>query len=251
MVGRQPGAPVTGLSVDCGQADLSRWPYTLPVVAQIAEQGLALSPGVTILIGQNGSGKSTLVEALAAAWGRRVTAFRSDWLQQAAADPSAEDSDLNRSLRLVYTRGGPSGGLFFRAERLHAQADWFSSRGQWKDRMGGVDVLARSHGEGFLAILAAMVAEPGLYVLDEPESALSFDSCLILLALLADMRAAGSQVVLATHSPVLAALPHAHLLQLDDHGIRPVQYSDADLVISWRTFLHAPERFTRHLDDSP
>lgn len=198
---------MTGVSIDRGQADLSRWPYTVPVVAQIAAHGLALDPGVTVLIGQNGSGKSTVVEALAAAWGRRVTAVRGDWIQQAAADPSGEDSDLNRSLRLAYTRGGPTGGLFFRAERLHAQEHWFSCRGQWKDRLGGVDVLARSHGEGFLEILGAMVSEPGLYILDEPESALSFDSCLILLALLGDMRAAGSQVVLATHSPVLARPP--------------------------------------------
>jgi predicted ATPase len=247
VVSRQPGVPVTGLSVDRGQAELDRWPYTLPVVAQIVEQGLPVSPGVTILIGQNGSGKSTLVEALAASWGRRVSTFRDDWLQQAAARPSGEDSDLNRSLRLDYTSGGPSAGLFLRAERLHSQAGWFSSRGRWGDRMGRSDMLARSHGEGFLEILSAMTAEPGLYVLDEPESALSFDSCLILLALMVNMTAAGSQIVLATHSPILAALPGAHLLQLDEEGIRPVVYDDTDLVTSWRGFLDSPERYLRHL----
>ncbi|SDJ09947.1 Predicted ATPase [Frankineae bacterium MT45] len=235
------------VSVDRGQADLSRWPYTMPVVAQIVEQGLDLSPGLTILIGQNGSGKSTLVEALAAAWGRRITAFRSDWLQRAAAEPSTEDSDLNRSMRLHYTPGGATGGLFLRAERLHAQAEWFSGRGRWSDRMAGVDVLARSHGEGFLEILAAMVSDPGLYVLDEPESALSFDSCLMLLTLMSDMIAAGSQLVLATHSPILAAMPGALLLQLDEGGIRPVSYDETDLVTSWRSFLNTPEAFLRHL----
>lgn len=89
MASRQPGAPVRALSVDTGRADRGRWPYTMPVVAQIVEQGLALSPGVTILIGHNGSGKSTLVEALAAVWGRRITAVRADWLQRAVAvDPA-------------------------------------------------------------------------------------------------------------------------------------------------------------------
>jgi predicted ATPase len=239
--------PVRRLTVDRGQARLDRWPYTMAVVAQILDEGLDLSPGVTILIGQNGSGKSTVVEALAAAWGRRIGAFRSDWVQKAAAQPSAEDSDLNESLRLQYTRGGPNGGLFLRAERLHAQADWFSAGGRWSQRMGGVNVLARSHGEGFLEILAAMVAEPGLYILDEPESALSFDSCLILLTLMTDMVAAGSQIVLATHSPVLAALPGAHLLQLATDGIHPVAYDDTDLVVSWRAFLAAPDRYLRHL----
>jgi predicted ATPase len=247
MANRQPGAPIRALRVDRGQAQLDRWPYTLPVVAQLVADGLRLDPGVTILIGANGAGKSTVVEALAAAWGRRVSTFRSDWLQQAAAEPSAEDSDLNRSLQLEFTPGGPSAGLFLRAERLHAQAGWFSQRGRWSERMGGEPVLARSHGEGFLDILSAMVAEAGLYILDEPESALSFDSCLVLLTLMTDMVAAGSQIVLATHSPILAALPGALLLQLDARGIHPVAYDDTDLVTSWRGFLAAPQSYLRYL----
>lgn len=238
------------LSVARGQIAPRQWLYTMPAVAQIAEHGLDLDPGITVLIGENGSGKSTVVEALAAAWGRRITAFRQDWVQQAAAQRSPEDSDLHRALQLQFTRGGPTGGLFLRAERLHAQIDSFSgpqSRGRWNDRLGGERLLTRSHGEGFLQILSAMTAETGLYILDEPESALSFDSCLVLLALMADMRAAGSQIVLATHSPVLAALPGSHLLQLDADGIHPVDYDDSHLVTSWRSFLSAPDRYLRHL----
>jgi predicted ATPase len=247
MASRQPGAPVTEISIDRGAARTGRWPYTLPVVRQILEQGLRLDSGVTVLVGQNGSGKSTIVEALAAAWARRVTAFRTDYLQAAAGEPSAEDSDLHRSIRLTYTRGGPSGGLFLRAERLHAFADEFSRPGgRWTARMHG-PLLQLSHGEGFLEVLAGMTHEPGLYILDEPESALSFDSCLVLLQILADMRAAGSQIVLATHSPVLASLPGATLLQLDADGITPVAYDDSDLVVSWRSFLQAPGRYLRHL----
>lgn len=108
-------------------------------------------------------------------------------------------------------------------------------------------LLARSHGEGFLEVLAAMTTEPGLYVLDEPESALSFDSCLVLLALLGRMREAGSQVVLATHSPVLAALPGARLRQLEPDGIRPVRHDDTTVATSYRAFLADPRRFLRHL----
>ncbi len=244
--GRQPGAPVTRLTVDRGQSDPGRWPYTVPAVRQVYDDGLALAPGATVLIGANGAGKSTLVEAIAAAWARRITAFRQDWLQRSIAEPSAEDSDLHRALRLTCTRGGPTGGLFLRAERLHAQADQFASRGRWSERIDG-PLLGRSHGEGFLQVLAGMVAEPGLYVLDEPESALSFDSSLMLLTILRDMLDAGSQVVLATHSPVLAALPGATLLQLDGDGITPVAYDDCDLVTSWRAFLERPDAFLRHL----
>ncbi|HEV7188455.1 MAG TPA: AAA family ATPase [Blastococcus sp.] len=246
VASRQPGAPVTGLSIDRGQADAERWPYTVPVVRQILDRGLTLEPGATVLIGPNGAGKSTIVEAVAAVWGRRMSAFREDWLQQSVAAPSEEDSDLHRSLRLTFTRGGPTGGLFLRAERLHAQAHGFTHRGRWSERVDG-PLLTRSHGEGFLQVLAGMVAEPGFYVLDEPESALSFDSCLVLLTIMSDMLAAGSQILLATHSPLLAGLPGAHLLQVDERGITPVAYDDCDLVTSWRRFLTGPETYLRHL----
>ena len=195
------------------------------------EHGLTLAAGVTVLIGENGGGKSTMVEAVAAVWARRVTAFRSDWLQRSVATPSGEDSDLHLAPRLSYTRGGPTGGMFLRAERLHAQAGEFTHRGRWAQRVDG-PVLHRSHGEGFLTGLAAMTAEPGLYVLDEPEAALSFDSCLILLTLMGDMVRAGSQILLATHSPILAALPGATLLQLGPDGITPIDYDICDLVAS-------------------
>ena len=247
MANRQPGVPVTELTIDHGQADPDRWPYTVPAVRQIWEHGLRLATGATVLIGDNGSGKSTLVEAVAAVWSRRVTAFHDDWLQQSVAEPSDEDSDLHRALRLTFTRGGPAGGLFLRAERLHAQAARFTHhRGRWAERIEA-PLLHRSHGEGFLDVLAGMTAEPGLYILDEPESALSFDSCLVLLTLMNDMLRAGSQIMLATHSPILAALPGADLLQLDHDGIRPVDYDASNLVSSWRSFLHAREGYLRHL----
>jgi predicted ATPase len=92
-----------------------------------------------------------------------------------------------------------------------------------------------------------MSDEPGLYVLDEPESALSFDSSLALLQIMVDMRAAGSQILLATHSPVLAAVPGARILHLDDAGISEVAYDDAEVVTAWRSFLDAPDRYLRHL----
>ena len=240
------------LTIDRGRARPDEWPYTLPAVAHVLRHGLPLDPGVTVLVGPNGSGKSTLVEALAAVWARRVGAFRSDFAQQALGQPSTEDSDLHDALRLEYTPGGPSGGVFLRAERFHAQAPTLipvTGRGRWAERLDGHPVLARSHGEGFLEVLAGMTAEVGLYVLDEPESALSFDSSLTLLALMHRMRAAGSQIVLATHSPILASLPGARLLELGDHGITPIDYDSSDLVTSWRSFLAEPSRYLHYLAD--
>lgn len=246
MASRQPGAPVTKLTIDRGQADADCWPYTLPVVRHVWRHGLPLAPGATILLGDNGSGKSTLVEAIAAAWARQITSIRNDWLQQMVAAPSEEDSDLHRALRLTYTHGGATGGMFLRAERLHAQAEAFSSRGRWAERID-TPLLHQSHGEGFLQVLSGMAAETGLYVLDEPEAALSFQGCLALLSILIEMLESGSQVIVATHSPILAALPLADLLQLDSDGIHSVVYDDSDLATSWRAFLKAPEAYLRHL----
>ena len=92
----------------------------------------------------------------------------------------------------------------------------------------------------------------GLYLMDEPESALSFTSCLKLLALLADIAERGSQVICATHSPLLASLPGAQIMEVGDHGIREVAWSDLELVDHWRRFLSRPDTYLRHLtDDDP
>ncbi len=97
-------------------------------------------------------------------------------------------------------------------------------------------------------MLSGMTHEPGLYVLDEPESALSFDSSLALLQIMGDMRAAGSQVILATHSPILTSVRAARILHLDHDGITQVDYDQTELVRQWRAFLQAPDRYLRHLD---
>jgi predicted ATPase len=237
-------------TVDRGRADPDRWPYTLPAVAQLFDEGLVLDPGVTVLLGENGTGKSTIVEAIATAWGRRTAVFRDDVAMRIVSGASDEDSDLDRALRLESTRGGGTAGFFLRAERFHQQAPALATSRRWRDRLGDVPLLQQSHGEGFLAVLAGMAHEVGLYVLDEPESALSFTSSLALLQILEDIRAGGSQVVLATHSPILAALPDACLLQLDQGGIHRVSYDECELTRNWRLFLDDPRRYTRHLKDT-
>jgi len=107
---------------------------------------------------------------------------------------------------------------------------------------------AQSHGESFLDVLRARFEDVGVYFLDEPEAALSFQSSLALLALLNTMRAEGSQVIVSTHSPILASMPGATILELGDHGIRVVQNpEDLALIQHWRSFLDSPERYLRHL----
>jgi predicted ATPase len=105
-----------------------------------------------------------------------------------------------------------------------------------------------SHGESFLALLHARFDSPGFYVLDEPESALSFSACLGLVGLLHDLAEAGtSQILIATHSPVVAAIPGAKILQFDDDGFHETSWEELELVQHYRSFLAEPMRYLRHL----
>lgn len=115
---------------------------------------------------------------------------------------------------------------------------------------GGEKLQQQSHGESFLAVLRHRFDEQGVYFLDEPEAALSFHSCLALLSLLDTMRKEGSQILVATHSPLLVCLPGATLLALDEAGVRVVKgFDELDLVRHWRSFLAEPTRYFRHLFD--
>ena len=227
------------------RADPSRrlpggWPFDLPAVAQVLAEGLDVPPGVTFLVGENGSGKSTLLEAVAAVYPRRG-AFAT------GPGPSVEDSPLRWHLRAVTAPMASPNGFFLRAEVMHSFLAAVDADAGQARAWGGERLNERSHGESFLAVLRHRFADRGVFFLDEPESALSFASSLGLLALLDVLRQEGSQAVVATHSPLLVALPGATLLEVGEWGLREAEYDDLDLVRSWRGFLDAPQRYLRHL----
>jgi predicted ATPase len=188
---------------------------------------------------------STIVEALAEVYPR--TGALATYGHIAGPTASAEDSPLPRHLRARTHPLASPHGFFLRAERMHAylaevDADPTQTRG-WQ----GERLQQRSHGESFLTVLRHRFAKIGVYFMDEPEAALSFRSSLGLIALLDVLRSEGSQVVVATHSPVLASLPGATLLELGEWGMRPATYDELELVRDWRGFLEAPQRWLRHL----
>jgi predicted ATPase len=217
-------------------ADLGAWPASLPPVRQVLTEGIDLGP-VTVITGENGAGKSTLLEAIAIAYGVNAEGGSTGAMHQTRRT----ESDLATQLQLVRGAGAPKRGFLLRAETMHG---FFS----YLEDLGFKSFHDRSHGESFLDLVAERSRIRGLWLLDEPESALSLSSCLALIGLLKDLVAAGSQVILSTHSPVLAAYPGAGLYELGDWGIRPSTYDDLDLVRSWRTFLGEPRRYLRHLD---
>ena len=220
------------------------WYWDLPAVAQLRAEGLALAP-VTVLVGENGTGKSTLVEAVAHAWQESLTAQVKHWGRK----PYAEDAALWQELALDAPWPRPQGGIWLRAEAMHERFAGIDDDAFELRAFDGVPLNARSHGEGFLAFLESRTLERGLWILDEPESALSLRSSLRLLALLHGIQAAGSQVLLATHSPVLAALPGARIYELGDDGFTEQEWADLDLVRDWQAFFDAPERLLHHLLD--
>lgn len=216
--------------------DRDRWPATLGPVRRLLDEGLDLGP-MTVLTGDNGAGKSTLVEAIAIAYGLNAEGGTT----AARHTTRATESDLGDHLLLVREPGAPKQGFFLRAETMHGLSTYLEEIG------ASGDLHALSHGESFLEILAERSRIRGLWLLDEPESALSLSGCLALIGILRDLVAGGSQILLSTHSPVLAAMPGARLLELDETGWHESAYDDLALVRTWRAFLDAPERFLRHL----
>lgn len=221
--------------------DARAWPYRVPAVAALLADGLDFGQA-TVLVGENGSGKSTILEALAAVYGLNPEGGSTG----ARFSTAATESPLAEVLQISRGAGSSRGGYFVRAETMHGLFTYLASNGPSFHHL--------SHGESFRAVLEDKTRDargrvrPGLYLLDEPESALSFSSSLHALATLADLLAdPGVQVVLATHSPILAALPGATILQLSDVGLEPRAWADLDLVVNERYFLADPQRFLRHL----
>ena len=216
------------------------WPRTVPAIAPILPQGHALGPGPTVLVGENGSGKSTVLEVLAAALGLNAEGG------SAGARHTTRRSEPGH-LDLVVERspGADRWAYFLRDETLHGLYSYLEDNPNTHRPETAFHEL--SHGEGFLSLLGSRAAPRGLYLLDEPDAALSFTGTLSLLTLLGDLVAGGAQVVVATHSPVLAALPGARLLEVGAWGLRPAAWAGLELTASWRQFLADPQSFLRHL----
>lgn len=255
-------------------ADVTRFPFCVPAIASL--DTLDLDAPVVCFVGENGSGKSTLLEAIAIA----AALPSAGGVGRALDDPTlADQRSLASALRLSW-RTRSTRGLFLRAEdffnfqlrvaqeRAEFLANLARLQVEYADRslqakalaMGpaqaslsalerryGADPDARSHGEAFLNFFQERLVPGGLYLLDEPEAALSPQRQLTLLAMMLDLVREGAQFILATHSPLLLAYPEARLYSFDEATIERVAWDDTEHVRITRDFLADPERYLRQL----
>jgi predicted ATPase len=205
------------------------YPFNLPVVR--LTETLAFHSNVTFLVGENGSGKSTLIEALAVAWGFNAEGGSRD--HQYATRIS--HSPLHQFVRPVRSPQKARDGYFLRAESFFTTATYLESTGT--GRAGQTGLHQQSHGESFFNLFDNRFEGEGLYIMDEPEAALSPSRQLSFLARMHELVSKGSQFIIATHSPIILGYPNAWIYQTSQHGLERVDYEDTDHYQVTRNFL--------------
>lgn len=216
----------------------------LPMVQFLAEKkSLSFSSPVTFLVGENGTGKSTLLEAIAVAYGFNAEGGTKNF----RFETTQTHSRLWEHLTLV-KRGYAQDGFFLRAESLYNAASYIDQTGV-NTYYGGKSLHQQSHGESFLSVVQNRFGGKGLYLLDEPEAALSPMRLLTLMAEMDKLVKEDSQFIIATHSPILMAFPGAEILEFSQNGVCSVNYRDTEHYRVTKQFLEAPERMLHYLLD--
>lgn len=211
------------------------YPFNLPVIRNLHE--MTFHPKVTFVVGENGSGKSTLIEALAVAWGFNAEGGSKNF----NFATRASHSPLHRFVRPVRSARNAKDGYFLRAEshfNVSTQVEDLGVSGY-----GDVSLHEQSHGESFFALIDNRFRGQGLYILDEPEAALSPNRQLSFLGRLHELVGQNSQFIIATHSPIILGYPDAWIYQTTPHGLERVAYEDTDHFQITRSFFNRRETF--------
>ena len=221
-------------------SDRDAYPFCLPMFRE-GDFELSFDAPVTIIVGENGSGKSTLLEGIAVIAGFDEAGGGPGYMPVDHSNALEENGGLlEQAMRAAWLPKVGS-GWFFRAESFFSVARYLDEAA--REPFGGPppDFLSHSHGEGFMRFFEERCQRPGIFIFDEPESALSMARQFDFLKLLKRMQDAGnSQVIMATHSPILMALPDARLLRLEKYGLRPVAIEDTDHYRMMREFILDP-----------
>lgn len=221
-----------------GQTDSSLYPFNIPAVRRL--ESLEFDQPVTFLVGENGSGKSTILESLAV-----LAGFNSEGGTKNYSFSTADTtSELHEKIRLVRGPQREKNGFFLRAESFYN----VSTESEKLDlRYGDRSLHDQSHGESFLSLVNHRFGPNGLYILDEPEAALSPQRQLSLMARIHDLTKQNSQFIIASHSPILMAYPGAAIYLLDDEGISRTSYEQTEHYKLTLDFLFNHQAYVRKL----
>jgi predicted ATPase len=224
-----------------------KYPFSLDAVKNIST--IKLHPKVTFFIGENGSGKSTLMEAIAVSWGFNPEGGTKNF----NFGTYESHSNLHDYLRLSRGAKRPKDGFFLRAESFFNVASEIHRLDESGfgppiiDSYGGVPLHEQSHGESFMALLINRFGGNGFYILDEPEAALSPTRQMTMIARMHELVKADSQFLIATHSPILLSYPNAKIYQLEENGLKSIEYKETEHYQITRDFLNRPDKMLKIL----
>ena len=216
---------------------------SLPVVKYLNKhKELSFDESVTFFVGENGTGKSTLIEAIAVRAGYNGEGGSKN------LNFETRQTVSNYSQYMSIAKAGyEKDGFFLRAESFYNVATQLEDLGFDLDAYGGKSLHEQSHGESFLALVQNRFGGNGLYILDEPEAALSPSRQLTLLAEIKQLVDMNSQFIIATHSPILMAYPNATIYEISEKGIEKVKYEECEHYVLTKEFLNYPQRMLKYL----
>lgn len=221
----------------------------LPVVRHLERSPIEFKRRITFIVGENGSGKSTLVEGIAAAFGFNPEGGSLNF----SFETRATHSELWRCLKLSKLKR-PKDGFFLRSESFYNASSYLeeldeipASAPPVLEAYGGTSLHKMSHGEGFLKLVQNRFFGHGLYLLDEPEAALSPMKIMTLICEIDRLAKADSQFIIATHSPMLMATPNAEVLFIGEDGVKSVDYRDTEHYLVTKLFLENPDKMLGYL----
>ncbi|MBQ9992079.1 MAG: AAA family ATPase [Firmicutes bacterium] len=216
-----------------------------------SRDGMEFEQAVTFFVGENGTGKSTLLEAIAVAYGFNPEGGSRNF----SFSTASTHSELCELLTLSRSRHAKD-GFFLRAESLYNAASYIDAlddEGGFGapviSSYGGVSLHEQSHGESFMSLMKNRFGGNGIYLLDEPEAALSPSRQMAMLSLMHELVQKDSQFIIATHSPILLAYPNACIYQFSDDSIEKVAYKDCEHYQLTKSFLENPERMLKYLTE--
>lgn len=235
------------ISIDWESIDEASYLREIESLVSINE--LPFQNNVTFFVGENGAGKSTLIEAIAVAYGFNAEGGTLNYRFSTYDDVS----ELSDSLRVQkgLKRPGQS-NYFFRAEsffNVASKAEEYrdgDAKEFYYERYGGKSFHEQSHGESFLALFRSF-DKPGIFIMDEPEAALSPQRQLSLLVQIVKLAKEGAQFIIATHSPILLGLPGVSIFSFDQDGVHTCTYEETDSYRIMEMFINNKENILRHL----